>query len=829
MDSNQDQILQIQNPDQQNQNHVEAIVHTQPPTVARPPNMNYRDQRNVSMEDLGRDDTADEILNSTVDDTIIRTNQRPTINAPRFTIPDTMDDLINRQQRSAPNRTAPDIPNQTRTQQTQQPYVPPATNYRRNFDDRWDRIQNAQQDTDQYDQRGRPTQRPQQNQNQDQNLDDRQRQQIFDDQNDARVDNDDLESLINHLQNLQTSTETSTIPPVPRPKRYDDPPDFVTPYEQVLRGHQQEVEEQTARANTYKEMAGLMIHSLKQDPTHENADMAKKLLQKSHSTLQAMNNKKEGLRKAQKVRDYYRKPISQPTFDTNSTTYFNARDIISVTGYFDPSLPDADFKHVWMKLTDYGQLQKFDEKHYMQALTVILKKEAYETFCDMRERENNLSSIVDYFASVYAKKRSIASDRQAVDHFVRRKGESLITCMDRCRIAVERLRMTTSEEAWPEASRNLRRNILIQVIKEETARYIKMEEDEVYETTGLKYSFDKIVEMADRYERHHNATPKDEVSTAYRAASGGLIHSPENIDKLKSQLAHFKAENSKYQTLESKVALLEEELYTQAVRFKNDGRSDENKERRRTDFGLKQREARSSSLDRKRDLSSLDEPETKEVKMDTKPDYKPPAIKPSNPFDYKQGDSKYRTDEYKPRYDSDRRNSYESRYRTENYRPRYYSESDKKEDPKYRTEKKDNEDNKYRTDKKEGEDYRYRTDRPRYDSRDDRKDSPYPPRDSDRSRSLSRERYEPRDRYRSPSRERYDSRYRNNSSERYRSPSRYDSSNRYRSNSRENQGNYRQDGYRGSRSNSTDPQNLQLTHGNTKVSINISKSRESLN
>ena len=387
-----------------------------------------------------------------------------------------------------------------------------------------------------------------------------------------------------------------------------------------------------------------------------------------------MSQKKEGLQKAKKVRDYYNKPVPQPKYTlTSQNVYFNARDIVSVTGYFDPSQSDADFKHVWMKLTDYGNLQYFEEKHYMQALTIILKKEAYETFCDLRERDNNLTSIIEYFGSVYAKKRSIVADRNAVDHFTRKKDESLITCMDRCKLVVERLRMTTSTAAWPETSRTLRRNILIQVIKDNTARYIKMEEDEVYETTGLKYDFDKLVLMADRYERHHDSAPKEEVTTQYRAASGGLINSPEKIEKLKSQLSHFKGEqkhDQKVLTLESRVAQLEEELLSNAVRFKNDGRKDSTKEQRKIDFEARRKEARSSSQDRGRDLSATSDQGNNNNKMDTKEPYTPPTLKQQP----EQPDSRSRTDRNNrdsyPRTDGNRRNdsSYnrDSNSRTDN-------------------------------------------------------------------------------------------------------------------------------------------------------------------
>ena len=623
----------------------------------------------------------------------------------------------------------------------------------------------------------------------------------------------DIDGLINKLENLHTGSDTTdTRVSIPKPKRYDEPPEFVTPYEQVLKGHEQEVEEQAARANTYREMAGIIIQNLKLDPREENVTSAKQLLQKSQETFQKMNQKREGLKKAKAVREYYRKPIHQPEYTDSEqhNTYFNARDIISVTGYFDPSQPDADFKHTWMKLTDYGTLQNFEEKHYMQALTIILRKEAYDAFCDLKERGNNdLTSIVDYFASVYAKKRSIAADRQAVDHFIRKKGETLITCMDRCKVAVERLRMTTSEQAWPETSRNLRRNILMQVIKEETARYVKMEEDEVYETTGLKYSFDKIVEMADRYERHHNSAPKEEVSTQYRAASGGLIQSPENVDKLKSQLAHLKSDQKQVQSLETKVAQLEELIQTQAVRFKNDGRKDENKERRKVDFETRRKDARSSSLDRGRDLSESKSPDPGIIPKEA---YQPPSMKTdTKTFENPKYDSNFRTEKSGSRDFTSRTDkphqAWRERHRTNslNRDQRYRSRS-----PSY-----DRYKNKYRSDSYDKyKDYYYSYKNQQEKPKDSETKEDKPKTEWHRSRETERNRD---NQQRSYSRDSYKQNQGYNRS--YSNGYRYNDYNN-RSSSRDRYNNYQN--RRSSRS-STPTSNLRLQQGDTTMYISLQK------
>jgi hypothetical protein len=139
-------------------------------------------------------------------------------------------------------------------------------------------------------------------------------------------------------------------------------------------------------------------------------------------TKQRAEEKSEGMKKAHKIVEYYKTPIQKPpSMDLVNTdrTRVNLRELIMVTGYFDPQDKESDFKHVWHKLLDYGQINNYGETHYMTALGAILRKEAYETFCDFKQTDRSLEEILEYFATVYTKKRTIGDAKLAVDTFTR--------------------------------------------------------------------------------------------------------------------------------------------------------------------------------------------------------------------------------------------------------------------------------------------------------------------------------------------------------------------------------------------------------------------------
>ena len=68
--------------------------------------------------------------------------------------------------------------------------------------------------------------------------------------------------------------------------------------------------------------------------------------------------------------------------------------------------------------------------------------------------------------------------------------------MHRSQVAIDRLRHLHRDVEWPEARKAMRRNILTQVITDETRKYIQMEEDETLETMGYTYDLETLISMA---------------------------------------------------------------------------------------------------------------------------------------------------------------------------------------------------------------------------------------------------------------------------------------------------------------------------------------------
>ena len=83
--------------------------------------------------------------------------------------------------------------------------------------------------------------------------------------------------------------------------------------------------------------------------------LAKNLLAESQTYKDEGTQLEQGIQKAQKVVKHYNQSIPTPTFfGSHDDINIQFRDIISLTGYFDPSKNGTEFRHVWMKLYDYG-------------------------------------------------------------------------------------------------------------------------------------------------------------------------------------------------------------------------------------------------------------------------------------------------------------------------------------------------------------------------------------------------------------------------------------------------------------------------------------------
>ena len=348
----------------------------------------------------------------------------------------------------------------------------------------------------------------------------------------------DIDALINKMNGI-TITEQNTGTTV-------RPPDFITNREQIRKMHHMELVEQKKHADTSKTLYEVVSILNDIHPDGEKLISLKDQLNLAalHAEQKAYD-KLSSIQKAQKVVSFYKSPLQKPIYREPPLDYrktfhrTSPREITSVTGLFDPNDPKADFQHVWSKLIAYGQSNYFDESEYKDALRYILQGDAYSTFLSFEQTDQSFDYSLEYFGQVYSKKRTLDADRQAVDKFSRLRDEPLESCMHRSQLAVDRLRHLYRPEVWPEIRDQMRKNILTQVISEETRRYIQMEEDETLETMGMPYELQTLISMANRYEKIHNKIPRKEMQTVFKVASGGLV----DDQKLKSELHHLKKEN----------------------------------------------------------------------------------------------------------------------------------------------------------------------------------------------------------------------------------------------------------------------------------------------
>jgi len=479
--------------------------------------------------------------------------------------------------------------------------------------------------------------------------------------------NDTLDDLANQLQNVDIHGR--------RPMPENQSPEYLPPNEQIKKIHKIELLESQQEAHHSAQLSRL-LNSIVNDTSSPNLKALKaEVDQELEQAKQAVKNKTEKLAAAQKIVEYYKSSIQKPIIRNPPPDYkktfhrTSPKEITSLTGLFDPKNPNTDFSHVWSKLIGYGQSNYFEEREYFDALRYILQGDAYDTFLSFEQSNESLSNIIDYFGKVYTPKRSLNAHRQEVDHFVRRKDESLEIAMLRCLVAIDRLKILYLPTAWPEARINLRRNILTQIITEDTRRYIRLEEDDILEKHGLPIDLDALITMAHKYEVQYNKAPKTEVTTLFQVASGGLSEDPQ---KLKSELKHLKRETfqeKQQQNMEYNAAPI------MAKRFS----AEKERESRRTNRDDRVHAQRQNRFDSKRDIT----PETRPPSPSTFPPPQPTRSR-SQPMETTPSYLERQLVKYDPRVQSpSSRSESRSRPTTPTFDPRSRDQNQSYRNPPY--------------------------------------------------------------------------------------------------------------------------------------------------
>ena len=424
-------------------------------------------------------------------------------------------------------------------------------------------------------------------------------------------------------------------------------PNYLQNEEQISKIKHLEINENLFKHERDSQLKNAIELVLKEDKKGLQ-DLIKTLDTSSKQTLELGQLQQTQISKAEKIAEKYKSSLKTPLLIPAPKDYqLNPqrtlpREIVTVTGKFNPSQDKADFTQIWNKLTSYGNTHYFTEDDYKTALGYILEGDAYTSFESMVDDNNTLEYIIDYFAKVYGRKRSITKDKQAIDGFTRLRNEPLDICMHRSLIAIDRLQHLYSKEEWPAIRALFRKNILTQIISDDTKRHILLEEDDILEKTGLQVPIDKMIEMAKKYETLHNRIPTKEVTTAFQVASSGFS---QNIDSLKTEIQHLR--KTKSDTKQQITEALQDLLTNSTRLYKNDQRSQQQRESRHSSTRTDQKEARRSSFDRNRSISPNPSPTTVTYKHQDTPPPRPPSLQ-RNQGDRQRSPSADRN--YKPPY-----------------------------------------------------------------------------------------------------------------------------------------------------------------------------------
>jgi hypothetical protein len=163
------------------------------------------------------------------------------------------------------------------------------------------------------------------------------------------------------------------------------------------------------------------------DPPQEFEQFVEEIKKDQEHVSQLCDFQELSLSKAKEISELYSQPIEYPFFtkpdkalNPSQKAYArSAKEIVTVIGVFDPADKNHDFTQTWQVLLRYGKSNFFEEKDNIDALFHIWRGDAKTILIEFDHLNKSLKQILDHFASIYSVKRSLVSDRRAVENFTR--------------------------------------------------------------------------------------------------------------------------------------------------------------------------------------------------------------------------------------------------------------------------------------------------------------------------------------------------------------------------------------------------------------------------
>lgn len=307
-----------------------------------------------------------------------------------------------------------------------------------------------------------------------------------------------------------------------------------TPHQDQLAHREKLIVNQTASLTQQNLMLSILEkiqphQQLQSSPQSKELDslisLAKDTISEQQKHIDKMSKE---LASTKKAAELHVTTLEKPTvwefvdYSINGTSVaLQAKNITSAITPFDPdSNPNQDFACTWRKILMYTANFKLDEKAYKDILNIVVQGSAAQVLFELSQEQKSLKDILKTFATLYARKRTIVQDVDALNNFKRKPSEPIQVAMQRARIMAERVRQLWPEAIWDNFKRmEVLSSILKQIIDTKTRAMLECEEHKFLKS-GVNLEYEALLDLVETYESSHDLIPKSEAKLTINVCRG---------------------------------------------------------------------------------------------------------------------------------------------------------------------------------------------------------------------------------------------------------------------------------------------------------------------
>ena len=235
---------------------------------------------------------------------------------------------------------------------------------------------------------------------------------------------------------------------------------------------------------------------------------------------------------------YYQPWLEMPDiYDFTDMDCYDTKIILehrNIRAGIEPFNPDKnenqDFSNFWDRVLAYTKGHKLCENSYIRILNTLIQGDASRTFTEMVKMEHPLQDILKALNELYSTRRTILTDIDDLNKFVREPGENISKAMRRATILVERTAKMYDPVIWKVSKRHeILTSIIKQIVTNNTRKHLESTEIK-YWKIGTTLSYDAIIDLVETYESTYNEIPNNDMELTINVCSGSLIHTKQKTN-----------------------------------------------------------------------------------------------------------------------------------------------------------------------------------------------------------------------------------------------------------------------------------------------------------